>query len=39
VGNNGKELENEIRCLYFPKDYKRMGMLRDGKILFTVVFS
>jgi len=39
VGNNGEELENKIRGFYLPKDYIRMGILRDGKKLFTVVFS
>ena len=39
MGNNGEELENKIRGFYLPKDYIRMGILRDGKKLFTVVFS
>ena len=29
----------KIRVFYLPKDYIRMGILRDGKKLFTVVFS
>ena len=39
AGNNGEELENKNRGFYLPKDYIRMGILRDGKKLFTVVFS
>ena len=39
VGNNGEKLENKIRGFYLPKDYLRMGTLRDGKKLFPFVLS
>ena len=35
MGNNGEELENKIRGFYLPKDYIRMGILRDGKKLIS----
>ena len=39
AGNNGEELENKNRGFYLPKDYIRMGILRDGKKLFPFLLS